>query len=781
MPIGRWAPRAVPWLAVAIAATAFHWTAITTSATVQSTPTSGDVINTFRPTGIYQFHYLDQHGSLPRWWDRAGLGTPSALGGGLYATEYPVRQLALSVAGTAGGASDLLVWAQTVIAALAAMALARCYGLGRWPSAFAGTAYALGHVTVRWGPFYWSPAFIAALPIAVLGTEMIWRRRPLPGMGLLALGIGISGLGSVLQVTHMLVQAVGLVVLLRFLSDPEPVKARLRPLLHSAAGLVLGLIASIVVWLPFLHEQGRTIRQSIPSDEVTGIKGAGLHSLFDPTLLPARDMLSNDSYLSLLVPVLALIGVIVSMRSRRLFVLPVVLLFFLLAGLKTPLYSVLVALVPGWNVQTDVARVAFVDVLFIALLAGVGADWLFRWKRWYALTAICAVFLISVGFWALRVGSGFEGSKGLGFLVVLLLGAGAALALFYSIVAARSSRLAKYRIGPIGGATAAVAGVAILLVTLAGAFTERNLLLWSPSGDIAPSEYRPWLHQIAEHDDPEGRWMSYCQTFPTYFFGPSVFLEVPGRWLDRYDSFTEKQWYAYWQELTGSTRFEDTTGPIWADDQPTDPPPQPALVNAAGIDRIVSNGTCAADTRTFGWKTIDSRDGVTVYRNPDAYPMAFVSHRWRSIDGPVEDVPPRLVAEDEPFSAHSDLVSAGIGSSAGGAPVPAAVERDGSERVDVALRSPVDRPSLLVLLDAYHPDWHAYSGDRELDVVPVNGMFRGVVVRPGDTAISFRYEPWARGLLVWLTRAAWLAIALLLCAALLHSRLPLWRVLGPTP
>jgi hypothetical protein len=58
----------------------------------------------------------------------------------------------------------------------------------------------------------------------------------------------------------------------------------------------------------------------------------------------------------------------------------------------------------------------------------------------------------------------------------------------------------------------------------------------------------------------------------------------------------------------------------------------------------------------------------------------------------------------------------------------------------------------LFLADAFAPGWHAYEGDRELPIRPAYVAFRGVPLPPDVSSVTFRYEPAAFrvGLFVWL-------------------------------
>ncbi|MCC6176864.1 MAG: YfhO family protein [Chloroflexi bacterium] len=61
-----------------------------------------------------------------------------------------------------------------------------------------------------------------------------------------------------------------------------------------------------------------------------------------------------------------------------------------------------------------------------------------------------------------------------------------------------------------------------------------------------------------------------------------------------------------------------------------------------------------------------------------------------------------------------------------------------------------DAPSggVLVLADAYYPDWHAYLDGEDVPVLRANYLFRGIVLPPGFHHVVFRFEPasFARGL-----------------------------------
>jgi hypothetical protein len=69
----------------------------------------------------------------------------------------------------------------------------------------------------------------------------------------------------------------------------------------------------------------------------------------------------------------------------------------------------------------------------------------------------------------------------------------------------------------------------------------------------------------------------------------------------------------------------------------------------------------------------------------------------------------------------------------------------------------VDQPSLLLVSQKYHPQWHAevFDGQRWLErpIVEVNGIFQGVSLTPDDTIIRLSFRPYARWM--WVVHLFW--------------------------
>lgn len=59
----------------------------------------------------------------------------------------------------------------------------------------------------------------------------------------------------------------------------------------------------------------------------------------------------------------------------------------------------------------------------------------------------------------------------------------------------------------------------------------------------------------------------------------------------------------------------------------------------------------------------------------------------------------------------------------------------------VSVRIGETRPGVLVLADAYYPGWTAAVDGRPTPVIPVDGMFRGVEIGPGEHEVNIEYAP----------------------------------------
>jgi len=154
-------------------------------------------------------------------------------------------------------------------------------------------------------------------------------------------------------------------------------------------------------------------------------------------------------------------------------------------------------------------------------------------------------------------------------------------------------------------------------------------------------------------------------------------------------------------------------------------------------DLIAEGRYCDVYSDTYG----------TLYANQDVCPRVYVAPTWIRHPG-VPDVIPgsacRSVYTDDP-----ELIAAarrlGIaertapppGSSRGGAPVSGLRVHNTWLRFRVSL----DAPAVVVLADAWHPNWRTRVDKQPVHTGLVNGSFRGIALPAGEHLVEMSYRP----------------------------------------
>jgi hypothetical protein len=153
----------------------------------------------------------------------------------------------------------------------------------------------------------------------------------------------------------------------------------------------------------------------------------------------------------------------------------------------------------------------------------------------------------------------------------------------------------------------------------------------------------------------------------------------------------------------------------------------------------------AAETGALRRVFDDDAVGVAIYENQNALPRAFRVPAVEPV-GSLEAALGRLgdgfdfraaalVAKDDAAGVAAALgrpaAAAGGGSTAIGAETPGSV----------TIVTDGEAAALLVLADLAYPGWGATLDGRDVPVLTVDGLFRGVVVPAGQHVVEFRYRP----------------------------------------
>jgi hypothetical protein len=135
----------------------------------------------------------------------------------------------------------------------------------------------------------------------------------------------------------------------------------------------------------------------------------------------------------------------------------------------------------------------------------------------------------------------------------------------------------------------------------------------------------------------------------------------------------------------------------------------------------------------------DSRAGVNVYENVDAFPRAYVSPAVTTTD----ERPTRngwttsaTYTDDDELLEQARGLDVPATSTADG--VPATIVEDRDTRV--VIETDTADPGVLVLSDAYHSNWHVSVNGEDAHLARVNEAFRGVLVPAGRSTVVFEYR-----------------------------------------
>src|SRR5262249_28802821 len=256
-------------------------------------------------------------------------------------------------------------------------------------------------------------------------------------------------------------------------------------------------------------------------------------------------------------------------------------------------------------------------------------------------------------------------------------------------------------------------------------------------------------------------------------------------WRDRFP-FTEK--LGTWGGLNVAQDYDPLTPAVYADYINTmmgsaaaiDPLfsgryiAPPGGPERRGLDLLAVRLLVVAPGSRFMW------DGVPypgllgkplLIENPHAVPRALLAHRVESAGDRAQALQ-RL--RDPDFDPQNSAVVTGghpLETPSESARESVEITAAANDRLTVHAR--VAQPPLLVVSDLIFPGWTVSVDSAPAEMVPANGIFRGVYLEPGDHQIQFVYQP----------RAVSVGLAISLTSALVLAVLGAWpqQHLSPEP
>ena len=375
-----WLPTASQLATLVVVATVLLLPASFNQSQLPATWIGSDLLASHWPTALLIQRTFAQGRGLPLWNPYYGGGQPLAADP-LAALFYPPTHLVHFF--SLRDYYLVLIMGHLIFAGLGMLLLAqRAFDLPRLPALVAAVSYmatprllaqlGAGHITivqtVAWLPWLalvcgatirdprrWSPVFGICLALTLLAGH--------PQMAYYGLLMLVG-------------QAVWLLVK-RWRQEGR--RAFLVSVAGLAVGSVIGILLAAVYLLPLMEFTANSTRQLSVSSTDTYPLRSFLHALVDqqPPGLLWEDVITPG----LIVLALALTGVAMNWRKAWPLVLGVVLVAGLAMGNSSPFYLLVARVLPDFDRFRGLARIWFIALVMISLLAGLGADSLMRvWR-----------------------------------------------------------------------------------------------------------------------------------------------------------------------------------------------------------------------------------------------------------------------------------------------------------------------------------------------------------------------------------------------------------------
>ena len=492
----------------------------------------------------------------------------------------------------------------------------------------------------------------------------------------------------------------------------------------AAGSLALGLTA--VQWLPLLdylpttHRAGLTVGQSavysLPPLQLLGLlyaKRGGFHEWV--------------IYVGVTLLVLAALGWLLLSRPARWGVasgLSLLVVFSL--GERTPLYG-WVSRVPGATLLRVPPRVWFLVSFGLVALAGLGVEVLTGRRGRVFSRYLRGLNRLAV------VGLGATASMAVGLLFIEEAGAlaGAAWMAFFwllsILVICVASRRGRWPARITGG-------VVLLLVAAELVWVDSSLVVRRPAGQLLTDGWETGTHLAAE----AGRIYA-----PSFRPPPQVAAELGLRVVNGVEPLQPAGYVAFLSAAAGVTAPEDygitlpalpldeERGDLAVSSALAEAQPSPWLLAALDVRAVVSQFALQAPGLAEAYR--NEAEELYVYDNQAAVDWPAVFQRVIS----VPDLDAALA-----WLRTGELTSGAV--VAGGRSLHGP---EGYTPAEVLLSAPnrlvvrASGPGLLVLSEYYHPGWYATVDGSPAEIVPADGVLRGVYLDDGEHQVDMVYRP----------------------------------------
>ena len=376
-------------------------------------PLLSDPVRLYYP---WRFYFLEslRKGVFPLWNPYVFSGIPFAANI-QSAIFYPFKVLFMPLPLPSGYTYETIL--HVFLAGLFTYWFLRSIQMGRFGSLLASVAFMFSSIVVVWLEFAPVLDTIVWLPLILLLAERALQGNSLPYAALAGMALGIQFLAGFAQFSYYILIAASSYIAFLFLHLLARRQGG-KDLLISM-GLVI-LIFGLGFSLPAI--------QLVPTFELTGhtMRGSESYEGIAATAFPIQNLVTflvpdffgspvagpfwglgnfNEytAYLGI-VPLLFAFVALVLRRDRTTLFFALLLTGSLLLALGTPFYKLLMVVVPKFKDMRAAGRFVFLSIFSIAVLAGLGADYLLRAVRNKAVGSR-VIFLALLAFIAALAGA----------------------------------------------------------------------------------------------------------------------------------------------------------------------------------------------------------------------------------------------------------------------------------------------------------------------------------------------------------------------------------------
>ena len=734
-------------------------------------------------------------GHFPLWNEALGCGAP-LLANLQAAALYPLNVIYLMA--PVEQAMGYSVVVHIILAGFFMYGFTRCIGLRASAALLASLAYMLSGFLVSRAQFLSMVNGAAWLPLLFWLTYRIVQKRRVADGLLLGLAIAVQLLAGHAQLWYYSLWSVGLYVLYlgggiafgRAQGHVSPTATGGRRVWTSWGIMLLALLVGLLA----------AAGQILPTAEMTSLSqrasGAGYEFAMNYSFWPWRlvTLLSPDffgnpahgdfwgygnywedcGYIGLFPLLLGLAAVVIWLRRRRcdkegvlfqipFFALLAVVALVLALGKNLLVYQIVWRYVPGFGLFQAPSRFLYWYTFGMAVLGGIGFQYLSAAERWARLARYLMAIAVSV---LLTVGLGWL------FLV-------------------ESTRLTFLGAMAHTAVLVIIAGILILLKGRWMAGTWRYLWNVAAVGFVALDLLLFGLPLNPTVGPELYRWESGSGSFvrdavtnahaPSRLFSFERFIHdtMFARFF-RFDTFgpTDEAHLRALREtllpnlavLEGLESANNYDPLLVAHQQEI----IDYVERAPGADAVKLLGMMNVQYVAGEQGVIEApavyADGVELFTNPAALPRAYVVHRSRFVpDGALaldiltrDDFDPLREVLLSPADRDKGL-AANMATDIAVAPsvdVASLRYEDNRAKIEVTL----SQPGYLVLTDTYYPSWYASVDGEERPILRANHAFRAVALPAGEHHVEFYYAPWSFRWGLRIMTITWVSVILGLAA-----------------